>query len=202
MWNNFVKLLPSPVQLLLYWLIGFLLLLITNAQTLFDYFGGEALQKLGGVTYLSTERDYYLDNLFGVPILGTIAVLLFWGSIGCAVYCLVWFLSNSAVEAKKYNEAANYVKPKGYTAEKFWETNISHILLLLNSAVMMFVVLAVALSIFVPATGPLLIVILTAGLSAQTFYAIGILLVSWTILGHVLYLLLHIFNYARRVVFF
>lgn len=196
------KLLPSIPQVLLYWFVGLLFLLLYSYQTILKLLGGEALEKIGGINYLTEGRDYYLDNIFGLPILGTIAVVLFWASIGCSLYCLVWFLSNSAKEAKKYNEAAGYVKPTGYKAANFWGTNLSEIILLLTSIVMLFVLTIAVFGAFLPASDSLLLVLLNNESWQQTLYAVLILLGGWFVIGHLYYLLLHIFNYSRKVVFF
>jgi hypothetical protein len=195
-------LIPSLFQLVFYVVLGLLLLVITNYQTILKVLGGESLEKIGGANYLVEGRDYYLDNIFGLPILGNTAVILFWAGIGCGIYCLVWFFSNSAKEAKKYNEAAGYVKPKGYSATQFWESNASHMFLLVASIAMLLLLFSVFMGGYIPASESLLFSILTDFGSSTSMYAITILLASWIVFGYLFYALLHVFNYARKVVFF
>lgn len=195
-------LVPSFLQLILFLIVGLLIIVLANYQTILKILGGDALNKIGGTNYLVEGRNYYLDNIFGLPVLGTIAVILFWASIGCVLYCLVWFFSNSAKEAKKYNEVAGYVKPKGYTASHFWESNVSHIFLLIASVVLLIILTSVFFGGFIPASESLITTILTDFLSNSSLYAILILFVSCMLFGYFYYVLFHTFNYARKVVFF
>ena len=52
-------------------------------------------------------EDYYLGSLFAIPFLGNIFVILFWATIGCSIYCLIWGLSNTIKEVSIYDETAN-----------------------------------------------------------------------------------------------
>lgn len=196
------SLLPSIPQVILYWFLGLAAVIASSYTVILDFLGGETLEEVGGIDFLIQGRDYYLDYVFGIPVLGTITVILFWASIGCGLYCLVWFLSNSAKEAKKYNEASGYVKPKGYNAQTFWGTSISEIALFLTSIVMIIVLLIVIFAVFMPANQSLLLIVLGGESIGQIFYAVAVFLLGWLILCHILFLAVHIFNYSRKVVFF
>lgn len=196
-------LLPSWTQVLLYLGLGFLLLVITSRTSIIGWLGGDSLQTLGGIDYIVQGENYYLDNIFAIPILGTVAVVLFWATIGCSLYCLVWGMTNTVKEAKKYDEAANAsVLPTGYSKHKFWETTLANIILMVSSLCLFLFLFVFTVSYVLPASEQLLITVLSNVLSLNALLSTLIFVVTTIFIGHGMYFSLHAFNYARKTIFF
>lgn len=194
---------PGWPQILLYLTISVLLLVVFSRETIFAWLGGESLQTLGGMSFITEGENYYLDSLFAIPVLGTLAVIIFWGALGCGLYCLVWGLSNTVREAKKYEQAANdSVLPKGYNKHKFWETSAANIILMISSLCIFLFILLFVFGYALPAAEQLLLTILTNLLSLNALLAVTIFVGTTVVLGHGIYLSLRTFNYARKVVFY
>src|SRR5690606_29339765 len=121
---------PSLPQTLLYLFLALFITVLFNRTLLIGWLGGETLDKLGGIGYITHGENYYLSSLFAIPVLGTIAVIVFWGALGCTLYCLAWGFTNTLKEVKKYDEAANEsVMPSGFSKQKFWESTAANIVL-------------------------------------------------------------------------
>ncbi len=194
---------PSLVQVLLYIGTALLIVAIAHRGIILSWLGGDALQSLGGLKFISEGEDYYLTSLFAIPVLGTIAVIAFWGALGCMLYCLVWGLGNAVREAKKYEEISEgSVMPEGQTKQKFWAGSLANIILLVSSVFVFILLLSVAFGYTLQASGQLLTLVLTNPLSWDALLAGLIFVIGSVVIGHGLYLSLHTFNYARKVVFF
>lgn len=194
---------PSFIQVLVYLGASLLVVAVAHRSIILNWLGGDALQSLGGIRFLSEGEDYYLSSLFAVPVLGTIAVVVFWAAIGCTLYCLAWGLTNTIREAKKYEEASeDSVMPEGQTKQKFWASSVANITLLVSSVFVFILLLSVAFGYALQASGQLLTMVLTGTLSSDGLLAIAIFIIGSIVIGHGLYLSWQTFQYARKVTFF
>ncbi len=195
--------LPSLPQVLLYVSTSLLLVATTHRNIIFSWLGGDALTQLGGVGFITEGENFYLDNLFAIPILGTITVIFFWAALGCTIYCIVWGLTNTLHEAKKYGEVSGEsVMPEGYNKQKFWSSSLANIILMVSSAFAFILLLFLAFGYAIPVSSALLTNVLANTLSVGSLVSILVFLLASIAVGHGLYLSMHTFNYARKIVFF
>ncbi|MDQ3158681.1 MAG: hypothetical protein M3P98_00905 [bacterium] len=196
-------LIPSLPRLLLYIGISTLLTLITGYQIILTWLGGNALESVGGYGFLANYQNSYLDYVFAVPVLGTVIVALFWAGVGSLIYCLIWGITNTVGEAKKYEQAADQsVVPVYYSKSKFWESSGANFALLAASVISI-MLLVVSLFVYgIPVSRELLTRVLTEFVSLNGLGSIVIFLILSVVYWHGLYFAVHVFNYSRKVVFF
>lgn len=116
---------------------------------------------------------------------------------------MAWGLTNTVKEAKKYDEAVNdSVLPKGYNKHRFWETTAANIILMISSLCIFLFILLFSVGYALPAAEQLLLTVLSNTISLDALLATVIFLAVSIVLGHGIYLSLHAFNYARKIVFF
>jgi hypothetical protein len=195
--------LPTPLQSLIYMGCGLFLVLLVHRDAIVSTLSGESLQSLGGLSFLSQNENYYLDNLFALPFLGTIAVLAFWAALGCTLYCLAWGVSTTLGEAVKYEKLSETaVMPAGQTKQKFWASSFANVVLLISSVFMFALLLAVAVGYILPVSEQLLVTILSTPLTVKAWFAVVVFMAAVVLIGQGVSLTIHTLNYARRVIFF
>jgi hypothetical protein len=113
-------LLPSGTQLLLYILISLLLLIILNINKEWDYLNDTVLKPQGGLDSIITTNAPGVHKILNSLSQSIILQVVFWIFVGCAVYVIIWFVKNIAINMLNDITADQYVHPRHYQRSKFW----------------------------------------------------------------------------------
>jgi hypothetical protein len=113
-------LVPSGSQFLLYFLIGFLLLIILNIKRAWDYLNQVVLKPQGGLDNVIADKSPGIHKLLTSLSQSILLQVVFWVFVGCVVYVIIWFVKNIAINLLNDITADQYVHPKAYKRTKFW----------------------------------------------------------------------------------
>jgi hypothetical protein len=113
-------LLPSIGQLLLYMLISLLLLTVLNIGKAWDYLNNTVLTPQGGLDRIIATKSPVLHGLLTSLSQSIILQVMFWTLVGCAVYIIIWFIKNIAINMLNDITADQYIHPHSYRRFRFW----------------------------------------------------------------------------------
>jgi hypothetical protein len=116
-------LIPSPTQLVLYFLVSLLVLTLFNLRRLWDYLNSVILAN-GGVGSLVSDQSTVLGRFFDSFSHSIILQVVFWVCIGSLIYVLIWFGRNLVINVLNDVVADNYVHPPTYSRFHYWESVI------------------------------------------------------------------------------
>jgi len=199
------QILPSLGQVLVYMLVGTFIALVYNRELLLGWLSGDYLEEINKIKAIASQEIYYLDTLASMPVLGNIIVWAMWGGIGCLIYCLWWGLGNTVKEVRKYEEATDDKKsvlPKGYSKAEFWESSISHIILLFASSAILVLILLFAFGFVLAISEQLILRMIVDTTIVDVITGLGLYILLSAGIGTALFLTIKTFNFARRAVFF
>ena len=117
--EGFVRdyLVPSPLQAVVYLLVGVLLLTLIKARTIWETVGGSIL--IERTPNVETPAS---ANIWGQISSSPLPQILFWGLVGMVMYAVVWFGWNVITNLRNDMAADEFVHPKGYNRSKYWKT--------------------------------------------------------------------------------
>jgi hypothetical protein len=113
-------LLPSGLQLLLYVLVSFLLLIVLNIKRAWDYLNDTVLKPEGGLDSILASKVPSVHNILNSLSQSILLQVVFWIFVGCVVYVIIWFVKNIAINLLNDITADQYVHPKTYKRSFFW----------------------------------------------------------------------------------
>jgi hypothetical protein len=111
---------PTIYQLVLYFLISFLVLLILNLKNMWTYLNDTVLKPDGGLDSIIAQSAPGVHKVLNSLSQSIILQVIFWIFVGCAVYLLIWFIKNIAINLLNDITAGQYVHPKSYKGYVFW----------------------------------------------------------------------------------
>lgn len=152
-------LLPQPLDLISYFFISLLALVVGSNRTLLTILSGDAPVTEMGLNGVFSERLNSANIILGDPILGRIVLFLFWLAIGSVVYMAVWIIQNLAVEVYDDITTAKLrtlgkpvpAKDEGAEAESWWGTTLAHTLFIGSSVILFMFFLVVVANVLYPA---------------------------------------------------
>ncbi len=192
--------LPNPIELIPYFFISLLALVILSNQTLLVILAGNSPVTQIAMTDVFGERMQYISELLAIPILGRIILFIFWLGIGSIAYAIVWLFQNLAVEV--YDDfSASKVRGqnKGLSSDGWWSSPFARVLFVLSGASLLVLFLLISTNILLPAWAKLF----QLGLQdLSKFYGIFQLLVSvigTAITLHILVLFWKIYTRVKKI---
>lgn len=150
-------LMPHPAELLTYFVVSLLALLIASNQTLLVILSGDSPVSDIAVTDVFGQQLNYLVQIFDIPILGRIVLFIFWLAIGSIVYMFVWLFQNIAVEVYDNISYAKLKDPQQRIEDEdgWWGTTLSHTIFVGSSIILLLFYVILVTSLFFPAWGQL-----------------------------------------------
>jgi hypothetical protein len=142
-------LVPSGSQLLLYFLISFLLLIALNITKAWDYLNKTVLKPEGGLDSIITTNAPALHKVLSSLSQSIILQVVFWVFVGCIVYVVIWFIKNIAINLLNDITADQYIHPTTYKRYKFWGSIIGRRLFFWISASVLIIYLSVSIRLLV-----------------------------------------------------
>ena len=153
-------LLPQPIELIPYFFLSLLVLLIASRQTLLLLLSdGVPVVDTGFSDVVSRRLNYY-GEVIQTPILGRIILFSFWLAIGSFVYMLVWLFQNLAVEvyddvsrAKLRTNGASAASEDSEDEEDngWWGTTLSHTIFVGSSVMVLLFFVVMVVNFLFPA---------------------------------------------------
>jgi hypothetical protein len=149
-------LLPQPIDLVSYFFIGLLALVIASNRTLLVILSDGTPVSDTAFSSVFGEQIGSLNQLLAIPILGRVVLFIFWLAIGSIVYMAVWLFQNLAVEVyddiavaklKGTAQAADEVEPE----ESWWGTTLAHTLFIGSSVILFLFFLIIVVNALFPA---------------------------------------------------
>jgi hypothetical protein len=118
--SNRKFLIPSAGQILLYVLMSTLLLAVLNIGKGWNYLNKTVLKPQGGLDNIIATNSPALHNFINSLSHSIVLQVIFWIFVGCAVYIIIWFVKNIAINMLNDITADQYVHPQHYHRYKFW----------------------------------------------------------------------------------
>ncbi len=146
-------LLPQPIELIPYFFVSLLALLVASNQTLLVILSDGSPITDTGFNDVFSQRLGYLDELMQTPILGRIILFLFWLAIGSIVYMFVWLFQNLVVEVYDDVAHAKLGTPTENTDEdgNWWGTTLSHTIFVGSSIIVLLFFVLITVNFLFPA---------------------------------------------------
>jgi hypothetical protein len=116
---------PGGWQILLYALVGVILLIVLNIKTAWQYLNDTVLKSEGGLDSIIANHAPNAHRFLNSLSQSVILQFIFWLFVGCAVYILIWFAKNIAVNVLNDIVADKYVHPNSYNRAKYWESIVA-----------------------------------------------------------------------------
>jgi hypothetical protein len=113
-------LVPSFSQFFLYFLVSLLLLVALNIGKAWDYLNNSVLKPEGGLDSLIATHAPGIHKVLNSLFQSIVLQVIFWVFVGCAVYVILWFVRNIAINLLNDLTADQYVHPAAYKRYKFW----------------------------------------------------------------------------------
>lgn len=107
---------PGWLQIVLYTLIAASLLLIFNAQDIWNNLKPTIVFDEGAAAYSSPEAGNIWDRISNSPA----PQAVFWGIIGAVMFTVVWFIWSTIANLRNDVVAAGFVHPKHFDSSRFW----------------------------------------------------------------------------------
>ena len=125
---------PSPLQAVVYLLVGMLLLILIKARAIWETVGGSILLERDASPAINTPAS---DNIWGQISSSPLPQILFWGAVGMVMYAVVWFGWNIITNLRNDLAADEFVHPKNYDRSKYWRTVLARKAFFAASAVLL-----------------------------------------------------------------
>src|SRR3972149_7751639 len=110
---------PSVAGVVLYLLVAGLLLILFNAQDIWESLGLSSLSDDSAATLTNLPSvSGFWDSVFNRRI----PQIVFWGVIGMVMYAVVWFAWNVLTNLHNDLAADKFVHPRNYDRGKYWIT--------------------------------------------------------------------------------
>lgn len=144
---------PHPAELLTYFVVSLLTLLIATSQTLLVILSGSSPVTDIAVTDVFGQQLNNLTKLLDIPILGRIVLFIFWLAIGSIVYMFVWLFQNMVVEVYDDITYAKLKDPKQRIEDEdgWWGTSLSHAIFVGSSIILLLFYVILVTNLFFPA---------------------------------------------------
>jgi hypothetical protein len=113
-------LVPSVSQFFLYFLVSLLLLIALNVDKAWDYLNYTVLKPEGGLDSIISTNAPGIHKVLNSLFQSIVLQIIFWVFVGCAVYIILWFVRNVAINLINDLTADQYVHPANYKRYKFW----------------------------------------------------------------------------------
>lgn len=175
----------GPAEVVLYFILGLIALLILNARALADIVAGPSQNPSSSFGYIFVQ---YINDFLSR---GRLNDILFWGFLGIITYLIFWLVRNVAINIHNDFASDKFEHPWPYSRSKYWRSivrlKLSFILCLLFLASYIFL-----LSAFLPFVShhfylsliaqewlrqlPLIVGIVTV--TAAAFYILGKILLA------------------------
>jgi hypothetical protein len=120
--------LPTIYQIVLYFLISCLLLIMLNTGKAWDYLNNTVLIPQGGLDSIIATNAPSLHTVLNYVSQSIILQVIFWVFVGSVVYVLIWFVKNIAINLLNDITADQYIHPKSYQRTKFWSSILARFL--------------------------------------------------------------------------
>lgn len=130
---------PDVMEVIVYALIASFLLLIFNAQDIWDSMQISIAMTDSATGSVEASSSGVWDKIAN----SSIPQLAFWAAIGAAVYALVWFVWNIVNNFRNDIAANSFVHPRHYDKGKFWESVLAKKALFVICTVLLIVYLAI-----------------------------------------------------------
>src|SRR4051812_48340303 len=92
--TNKQLLLPSGSQILLYFLVSILILIVLSINKTWDYLNQVVLVPQGGLDSIIAKNFPSVHKFLNYISQSILLQVVFWVTVGCAVYVLIWFAKN------------------------------------------------------------------------------------------------------------
>lgn len=195
-------LLPNPMELIPYFFVSLLALLVASNQLLLVILAGNS-----PVTPLSTSEVFgqrldYISELLATPVLGRIVLFVFWLGIGSVVYMAIWMFQNLAVDVYDNLITAKIKGPKsGELAEGWWGSPSSHIIFGLASTLLFIFFTTLTMNVLFPAWLMLFQIGLQSLSELGSIIKIIISVIGTMVTLHVFILFWKLFSRMRKLYF-
>jgi hypothetical protein len=133
---------PTIYQLVLYFLISFLVLILLNIRRAWTYLNDTVLKPHGGLDSIIAQSTPGAHKVLNSISQSIILQVIFWIFVGCAVYLLIWFIKNIAINMLNDITADQYIHPKTYKRYVFWTGIFSRRIFFWISAAILVIYLA------------------------------------------------------------
>ncbi len=113
---------PTPIQVLVYFLASCLLLTILNIGRIWHYLSTSLFGNQGGAENFVAAHIPALHGAYHFITHSIILQVMFWALVGCVIYGFIWFGKNIFISLMNDFVADQYVHPPGYNRSKYWES--------------------------------------------------------------------------------
>jgi hypothetical protein len=137
--------LPTIYQIVLYFLISCLVLIMLNTGKAWDYLNNTVLIPQGGLDSIIATNAPSLHTVLNYVSQSIILQVIFWVFVGSVVYVLIWFVKNIAINLLNDITADQYIHPKSYQRTKFWSSILARRIFFWVSAVIVVVYISVSM---------------------------------------------------------
>lgn len=192
--------LPNPIELIPYFVISLLVLLVMSNKTLLTILSGSSPVTPISVADVFGERMDSISIILATPILGRVVLFAFWLGVGSIAYMLVWLFQNIAIEVY---EDVSLSKVKGQRRDKaadgWWGSSLSRAIFIFSGALVMIFYIFAMINILLPAWSKLF------QMGLQDFsHFYGILQIMIAIIGtfttlHILILFWKVYTRVKKI---
>jgi hypothetical protein len=137
--------LPTVYQVILYFLVSCLLLIMLNLGKAWKYLNDTVLKPQGGLDSVIATNTPSLHKILNSISQSIILQVIFWVFVGCVVYVLIWFVKNITINILNDITADQYVHPKSYHRSSFWSSIIARRIFFWISVIILIVYLSVSM---------------------------------------------------------
>jgi len=109
-------LVPGVAQVVLFLLIGIALLILFNAQAIWDQISNGLYTQATSAPSDAVTSQGFFESALG----GRLPQIIFWGGIGMIMYVVVWFSWNIVTNVRNDVAADSFVHPKNYKRGQYW----------------------------------------------------------------------------------
>jgi hypothetical protein len=128
---------PSIYQLILYFLVSILILTLLNIKNAWTYLNDTVLKPNGGLDSIVAQSAPGVHHFLNSLSQSIILQVIFWIFVGCAVYLLIWFIKNVAINLLNDITADQYIHPKTYRRSLYWSGILSRRIFFWTSAIVL-----------------------------------------------------------------